>query len=123
MDLYDPDKLKLPVFMIGQAKGTNRLPRHKPGGRFLKGPIPWDWLSVAARLPGKALHVATALWFAAGIKNTRVVALSGKVLRDMGVQRNAGYRGLDALEGAGLVSVDRHSGRCPLVTMHDAPAS
>jgi hypothetical protein len=27
---------------------------------FLKGPIPLTWLSAAARLPGKALHVG--LW-------------------------------------------------------------
>ncbi len=26
--------------------------------KFLKGPIPWQWLSKAANLPGKVLHVA-----------------------------------------------------------------
>ena len=51
-----PQKLKVSV------------PRHRPGGHFLKGPIAWDWLCVAANQSGKALHVAIALWFLVCVK-------------------------------------------------------
>jgi hypothetical protein len=55
-DAFDePARLSLPV--PPPAAGlTRRPPRHRRGERFLKGPIPWPWISAAAALPGKALH-------------------------------------------------------------------
>jgi hypothetical protein len=97
------------------------LPRHRQGERFLRGPIPWDWIAAASRLPGKALHVAVALWHLAGIKDSARVQLSPSVLRDIGIQRHAGYRGLRRLESAGLVEVARHRGRSPTVTLRECP--
>ena len=87
------------------------------------GPIPWGWLTEAARLPGKALHVAMALWFWAGIKRSGEVALPISQLSLLGVSRYAAYRGLIALEAAKLVAVRRHQGRKPLVTLLDHRAS
>lgn len=58
-----------------------------------------------------------AIWFLAGIKNSRTVALSGKTLEGLGVSRYAGYRGLKALEEANLVTVSRHVGRNSTVTI------
>lgn len=63
------------------------------------------------------MQVAIAVWFLAGVNRDRTVALSGKVLLGMGVSRNAGYRGLEALEAAGLVSAVRRRGRVPIVTI------
>jgi hypothetical protein len=98
---------------------SGKLPRHKLGEKFLKGPIPLLWLEGAARLPGKALHVALQLWFWAGIKRSRVIKLPSSNLLKFGVNRHAGYRGLNALERAGLVSVIRKCGRKPVVTLLD----
>ena len=86
-------------------------------GRFLKGPIPWAWLSAAARLPGRALHVAIGIRLWTGIKKTDRIAFSVSTLAELGVSRPAAYRGLTALEGRGLVTVDRHRGRKPRVTV------
>jgi hypothetical protein len=119
-----PNHLKLPMAdapLIPQRIGT---PRHRHGEKFLKGPIPLNWLSVAAKQSGKALHVATAIWFWAGLRRSREVALSMSWLRtNFGVNRYSGYRGLVALERIGLVSVVRHPGRKPLVTLLEAPAA
>ena len=117
MDPFDPERLKLPAGAVGQAKPGNRLPRHNAGERFLRGPIPWPWLEVAGRLPGKALHVAIVLWLLAGIKHGRPVKWEPATAATLGVRRHAAYRGLAALERAGLVEVDRHRGRCPVVTI------
>ena len=114
----DPKKLTLPLVSKHVYKDNKTLPRHKKGEKFLKGPIPWDWLSMASKQPGKALHVGNVLWFIAGIKNARTIALSGKIMEDMGIKRNAGYRGLAALEEVGLISVTRHRGRCPVITIN-----
>jgi hypothetical protein len=98
------------------AKST-RAPRHKAGEWFLKGPIPGEWLHRAAELPARALHVALAAWYLAGVEKRRQVKLTWGVFARFGVSPDAGRRGLVALERAGLVSVDRHPGRCPVVTI------
>lgn len=94
-------------------------PQHKRGEKFLKGPIPLEWLAKAARQPGKALHVAIAIWFLAGVTRSRNVALSSRLMFSLGSSRYSTYRGLKALEEAGLVTVIRHRGRSPRITIQD----
>ena len=96
-------------------------PRHRTGEKFLKGPVPWSWLVLAARAQGRSLHVAFMLWFQAGLAKQRTVKLSLSGMAVMGVSRFAAKRGLEALETAGLVIVDRGPGRCPRVTLLDGP--
>ena len=99
---------------------VRRLPRHKSGEWFLKGPIPGTWLSRAAALTGRSLHVALAVWYLAGLKRSRQVTLGRKTLRMFGVQPDASRRGLVELERAGLVCVERSSGCSPRVTLLEA---
>lgn len=100
-----------------QPAEPKRPPRHKAGEWFLKGPIPGEWLHRAAKLPGHALHVALALWYLAGLEKCRQVKLTWRVYARFAVSPDAGRRGLAALERADLVAVDRHPGRCPVVTI------
>lgn len=86
-------------------------PRHNPGELFLKGPIPWNWMSRALALSGKALHVGLVLWFLAGLKKSAEVSLSLKSLERYGLSRWAAARGLQSLEEQGLVLVNRGRGR------------
>lgn len=116
------ERLRLPrPPRADMGKSLPRLPRHGPRERFLKGPIPWEWLASSARLPGKALHVALELWHWAGITGKAQVKLSMSEMELLGVSRYSGARGLKALEGAGLVSAIRHRGRHPLVTILKLP--
>jgi len=115
---FDPQQLALKQKPRLQAPVVS-VPRHKSGEYFLKGPIAWGWLCVAAGQSGKALHVAIALWFLVGVKRSGQVSLSGKVLRMLGVGRHSAYRGLRKLEDANLVKVKRHPGRNPIVTILD----
>jgi hypothetical protein len=94
--------------------------RYRQDGKFLKGPIPLDWLSKAADLPGKALHVGLAVWFWVGIKKQKEVPLSLSRLKEWGVDRFAASRGLKSLEQAGLVSTSRRKGKKAIVTLLDA---
>lgn len=111
-----------------QFSGPQPLPttrRQRPGSQrrtFLKGPVPWPWLALAATLPGRSLHVGLALWFQAGLERKREVRLPLSVLAVMGVDRYAAGRGLTALEAAGLIAVQRHPGRKPRVAIL-APAT
>lgn len=116
MDPFDLKSLALPN-RGGGCLVSRKPPRHRQSEKFLRGPIPLNWIAQAARLPGKAFQVGMALWFLSGIKRSRTVALSGSVLEEFGVNRYAAYRGLKVLEDAGLVSAKRHPGRNPIVTI------
>ena len=114
----DPRTLSLTRHPDAPKRG--KAPRHKSGEHFLRGPIPMDWIGAAARATGhgRGFKVAIALWYLSGLnRQSKTVKLSGTVLRDMGVERHAGYRGLAALEQAGLVSVERRSGQSPIVSI------
>jgi hypothetical protein len=115
-DTLDVDSLRLPSG-IAAPLPRRKSQRFGPGQKFLRGPIQWDWLSGAARLPGKALQVGLAIWHLAGLKNAMTIELSRVPLESLGVTRQAGYRGLKALENAGLIKVGRRSGRKTRVTI------
>ena len=98
---------------------------HKPAdqvpsrinGEFLKGPIPLSWLTPASNLPGKALQVGLAIWFEYGRRNKTTFKLSSAILGRFNIGRKAGYRGLEALEDAELISVVRQLGKNPEITL------
>ena len=117
-DPFDIDSLRLQQVPI--AAKPIRVPRHRAGEQFLKGPVPLDWLAVAAKLPGKALAVGLAIWFLIGLKTTNRISLTHSHLEKLDVGRKAAYRALAALEGAKLISVERHAGRSPIITVLDA---
>ena len=53
---------------------------NRRAGRFLKGPIPWDWVIATAQLPGKALIIGLCLWRLSGAMKSRSVMLSNREL-------------------------------------------
>lgn len=101
--------------------GTENNILHKPGTPFIMGPIPLDWVAAVGHLSGKILHVGLALFYLAGLEKSNKVVLSNSLLRTLGVARNVGYRALQALEQARLVTVVRHRGRNSVVTILPAP--
>ena len=90
--------------------------RRKVASRFVP-PMPLSWFQRACRLPGKASIVATAAWYRSKLAGRGEFALSQAALTEFGVSRQARYRALEALEGAGLISVRRRPHRNPLVTV------
>jgi hypothetical protein len=98
---------------LDQFTNTHRTVR----GLYLKGPIPWDWVTAAAALPGKALIVGLCLWRLAGATRNKAVNLGNADLAPFGVDRAVKSRALAALERAGLVTVARQPNRFPVVTL------
>jgi hypothetical protein len=86
---------------------------------WVKGPIPWPWLAMAARLPGKALHVAVLLWREAGCRKSRTVAFCLSRAGELEVRQDSARRALRHLAAAGLVRVRPRPGRCLEVTLLD----
>jgi len=122
---FDVNRLRIPhsghPVPVGPKQRIVRCKRarKKTGGLFLKGPIPWRWLAVAARLPGRALAVGLVLWHLVGLKSCRTVRLSPSTARSLGLSPRTARRGLVALEDAGLAAVDHHRGRSPNITVLD----
>jgi hypothetical protein len=85
--------------------------------RFIKGPIPFSWISRAACLSSSALKIGLILWYLAGLNKSETVKLSNRYLTEFGIHRAGKYRGLQALQLAGLISVSNQIGRSPLVTI------
>ena len=98
---------------------ADNRPDRDVGPPQLRGPIPLHWLESAARLPGKALHAGLAVWFAAQLAGSTSIALGNIAGNRFGLDRNAKYRALGWLEGAGLIVVARKLGRAPIVTILD----
>jgi hypothetical protein len=69
---FDLDKLRVRAPTIARRSQTLR-PRIP--GRFIKGPIPLVWITAAAMLPGRCLHVGVAIWYLAGLGRREVVEL------------------------------------------------
>ena len=89
----------------------------RSGDRFVRGPIPSEWLERAAQLPGKALHAAMAIRYLNGCKQAGVVKLRPSVRNAYGMDRFSCSRALDQLEAAGLVQVTRRPGASPVATI------
>jgi hypothetical protein len=122
-DPFDPEALRLAGedLRARTKRPPKRLPRHRPGEPFLKGPVPWSWLATAARLPGKALQVSLWLWKEAGCRKSRTVPFCLAHGAEVGVTRKSARLALRRLKVAGLVSLQYLPGRAVQVTLLDLP--
>jgi hypothetical protein len=105
--------------IIGGVKSKPVYKHKKADKRFLKGPIDWGWLTKAANLSGKTLHVGLALHFIAGLTKINKIKMQGRVLKELGIGRGAYYNALRELEEAQLIAVDKKPGRTHVVTINN----
>ena len=109
IDMYLPDQL-VPTVKLRYTPEEG-LTRAKRGGLFIKGPIPMSWISCAAKLPGKAIHVALALLWLAGMKPQQKIKVTRQALKFFNVSEDAYRDALPRLESAGLIKVWRAQGQ------------
>lgn len=83
--------------------------------KFIKGPIPLEWVKRANSLPGKSGAIGIALWFLSGVQKNETVKLTKAVENIAGCNRQAVYYGLERLENEGLITVRRRTGGRPTV--------
>ena len=87
------------------------------GDRYLRGPIPMDWLRAASRCGLRAEAVAMLLWYAAGWQKSNPAKLTPAILSELRVHPKTARRILGKFQDVGLVDVEFHRGRSPLVTI------
>jgi len=120
MDMPSND-LGVPVRRLQFDKNSGTLKAAPYKETFLKGPVPMPWLSMAAKLPGKTLNIAIALWWLHGMSNGKPFKLRSRALELLRVSRDATYAGLARLEQARLIAVERKPGQSPIVSILDLP--
>jgi DNA-binding transcriptional ArsR family regulator len=118
--MYTLDK-DLPVKRLQLDSATGKLVEAPKKELFLRGPIPLDWLAAAAKLPGKTLNVAVALYWRHGMAKAKSFKLTQVALTAMNLERDAASAGLTRLEQAGLIRVERRPGQRPIVSILDLP--
>ncbi len=91
--------------------------RKSKSEQYISGPIPVPWIVAAGTLPGRAVQVALALWYRHRLDRGGPTVLSRTLLKQFAIGRTTAWRGLRALETAGLVEVDRQRGRAPRVVI------
>lgn len=93
------------------------LPKHNPGERFIRGPIPLAWFKSASTCGERAEAVAVLLWYAAGYQRRNPVKLTPTILAELRVHPKTARRVLARMADLGLVLVEFHRGRAPVVTI------
>ena len=90
----------------------------KVDGHFVKGPIPLAWMMAAAGLGPNPAKVAILIWYAAGLWGTYYgISLQPRLWAPHIPCRRTFYRAVGTLERAGLITVTRHKGRSPEVSI------
>lgn len=90
---------------------------------YLRGPITWQWLLTAMKLPGAAIKVGLVLWhFRSLNKSLTFRKGTGDIARFLGLSTDTVRRAMHALEDAGLIEVDCAPGRKCTITMVDFAA-
>lgn len=93
------------------------LPKHQPGERFIRGPIPLAWFKAAAKCGERAEAISVLLWYAAGYQRRNPVKLTPTILKELNVHPKTARRVLVKMAELRLVDVVFHRGRSPLVTI------
>ncbi|MBB3207494.1 hypothetical protein FHS27_003319 [Rhodopirellula rubra] len=99
------------------------LPRHRPGERFIRGPIPLTWFRAASTCGDRAEAVAVLLWYAAGYQRRNPIKMTPTLLSELRVHPKTGKRILRRMEELGLVQCEFARGRSPLVTITAPPTT
>lgn len=103
---------------MGEYLRLGVKPRRGTAKKFVRGPIPLDWLSRATALTPSAALVAVALAYQRGLAGTKDFRISPARFRELGIQRTAQDRGLKALVEAGLVKIEENKpGRAKTVVL------
>jgi hypothetical protein len=112
----DPDKAVLPFEL--KAEG---LPKPKRGEPYL-GAVPMEWIRRVASLPGRAPLLFFAIWFQVSCAKGQPVTLSARTRQWFALtNRHTYYKALAVLVKAGVVRVEEHRGRRPLLILVTAP--
>jgi hypothetical protein len=102
---------KIEVETIDDAK-----PRRRSREAFVM--VPLNWAAAAAKATNtQQAFVCILILYGAWKSKGAPFALTNARLRQAKIDPHVKWRALDALEGAGLIKVERNRGRAPIITL------
>jgi DNA-binding transcriptional ArsR family regulator len=114
---FDVEDFRLPRSLYGEIR-THRLPpRPGEGEPFIRGPIAFAWVALAARLRGSCLIVAMAARFLRSRYPRKSSWSVAEIGWRAGLEERSARRSLRALSEAGLTSFTRRPGRKPALVI------
>ena len=90
-------------------------PERVISGAFIRGPLFLSWFKRAMAAGKPAVFVGLVLWYRKGLEKRDTVRLTNVELKNWGISRQTKYRGLDQLETAGLIKINRKCKHNPVV--------
>jgi hypothetical protein len=110
-DDFTPERWGIPSDLTLPVRPREPIaPRTGRSGKFLKGPVSWEWIRRAMRLPGKALAVGMMLWLEHGMTGRWTVHFCLARAAAEGIPTTTARRAIRVLERAGLVTILRKPG-------------
>ena len=103
--------LKIPEKRIRLDRNTGEWKDNPVKKKFLKGPVPLDWLTAVTQLPGKAINVGIALWWIAGMSKTGELKLTRQAQLAFNISKDAERDALRRLQQAGLIELTARPGQ------------
>ena len=95
---------------------TDRMREKQRQSRFLKGPIPLQWIRENIQSPADRLLLVLRAY--SDMQRGGPIKLTSGIEAEAGMpNRKATYRSLQKLESKEIISVERASGRKPLVSL------
>ena len=114
---FDIENFRLPNNYIRTCSKPPKKPRRpRVSGNFIRT-IPLAWAMKASALPGKAFQIGIVLWYLCGLRKKETIVLANGLLEQFHISRQAKYRCLKALDGAGLITFEGRKDRNPRVTI------
>jgi hypothetical protein len=106
---------------------TMRRLKESRAQHYLRGPIWMDDIRTAIKLGGSCLALLLLIHFRRAVTNQDEVTLPNSSLSELGIERDAKRRGLERLEKAKLITVERTSGHSVMIKLRsvrkrEAPA-
>jgi len=94
-------------------------PKQLQPTKFLRGPVPLDWLAAASLAGRPAISIGLSLWYVSGCSGgKRTVSLNQSARQHMSLTPTTVHRGLRALAAAGLIQiVKQQPGAHPVVKL------
>lgn len=110
---FVPDS-HVPAERVETASSQGR--RKRRAGRFLKGPIPLNWIQENVQCPTDRLLLV--LRAHGDMQRSNEIKVTSDVLCDAGiVDRKVAYRAINRLEDSGSLTVSRKRGRRPIIRL------
>lgn len=85
--------------------------------KFIKGPISYDWVLLAAKISGKSASISFALWYLSGVQKSSKIKLTHKILQEFSISPKTAYRVLSSMEKAGLIKREQKDGQATAITI------